>query len=148
MLPEAYQDNPKSGLRQKAQEMMVIKILLVDDQPAVRDGLRMRLELEPDLTIVGEACDGLEAVALAQTLVPDVVVMDVEMPGLDGIGATRQLRARTPSMAIVILSIHCDVATRERAREAGATTFVEKRAEIDVLLAEIRRAALVQQEEH
>ena len=121
----------------------MIKILLVDDQPAVRDGLRMRLELEPDLTIVGEARDGLEAVALAQALVPDVVVMDVEMPGLDGIGATRQLRAKTPSMAIVMLSIHCDMTTQANAREAGAIAFVEKRAAIDVLLAEIRRAALV-----
>ena len=121
----------------------MITILLVDDQSAVRDGLRMRLELEPDLTIVGEACDGLEAVALAQTLVPDIIVMDVEMPGLDGIGAAMQLRARTPSMAIVMLSIHCDAATQSRAREAGAIAFVEKRAAIDVLLAEIRRAALV-----
>jgi DNA-binding NarL/FixJ family response regulator len=120
----------------------VIKILLVDDQSTVRDGLRMRLELEPDLTIVGEACDGLEAVALAQALVPDVVVMDVEMPGLNGIGAARQLRATTPSMAIVMLSIHCDVTTQAHAREAGAVAFVEKSAAIDVLLAEIRRAAL------
>jgi DNA-binding NarL/FixJ family response regulator len=125
---------------------MVTKILLVDDQPAVRDGLRMRLELEPDLTIVGEACDGLEAVALAQALVPDVVVMDVEMPGLDGIEAARQLRVNIPSVAIVMLSIHCDAATQSRAREAGAIAFVEKRAAINVLLAEIRRAALVYQE--
>lgn len=124
----------------------MIKILLVDDQPAVRDGLRMRLELEPDLTIVGEACDGPGAVALAQALVPDVVVMDVEMPGLDGIEAAGQLRAGTPSIAIVMLSIHCDMTTRARAREAGAVAFVEKRAAIDVLLAEIRRAALVYQE--
>jgi DNA-binding NarL/FixJ family response regulator len=124
----------------------VIKILLVDDQPAVRDGLRMRLELEPDLTIVGEACDGLEAVALAQALAPDVVVMDVEMPRLDGIRAARQLQATAPSMAIVMLSIHSDVTTRARVREAGAIAFVEKRSAIDVLLAEIRRAALVYQE--
>ena len=121
----------------------MIKILLVDDQPAVRDGLRMRLELEPDLTIVGEACDGQEAVALAQALVPDVVVMDVEMPGLDGIEAARQLRVNIPSVTIVMLSIHCDATTQSRAREVGARAFVEKRAEIDVLLAEIRRAALV-----
>ncbi|MBN1811873.1 MAG: response regulator transcription factor [Anaerolineae bacterium] len=120
---------------------MVIRILLADDQPAVRDGLRMRLELEPDLTIVGEACDGLEAVTLAQALVPNVVVMDVEMPGLDGIEAARRLRAKTPSMAVVILSIHSDATTRGRACEAGAVAFVEKRAAIDVLLAEIRRAA-------
>ena len=121
----------------------MIKILLVDDQLAVRDGLRMRLELEPDLTIIGEARDGSEAVTLAQALVPDVVVMDVEMPGLDGIEAARQLRAKTPSMAIVMLSIHGDAPTRERAREAGMVAFVEKRAAIDVLLAEIRRAAQV-----
>ncbi len=121
----------------------MVKILLVDDQSAVRDGLRMRLELEPDLTIVGEAGDGLEAVALAQTLAPDVVVMDVEMPGLDGIEAARQLQERAPGMAIVMLSIHCDAATHTRAREAGASAFVEKRAAVDVLLAEIRRAASV-----
>ena len=143
MLPEAFRNTPKSGLCQTAQEIMVIKILLVDDQPAVRDGLRMRLELEPDLTIVGEARDGLEAVAMAQALVPDVVVMDVEMPGLDGIEAARQLRERDPTMAIVMLSIHCDATTQLCAREAGALAFVEKRAAIDVLLAEIRRAALV-----
>ena len=124
----------------------MIKVLLVDDQPAVRDGLRMRLELEPDLTIVGEACDGLEAVAQAQTLGPDVVVMDVEMPGLDGIGAAEQLQAKAPSVAIVMLSIHSDTITQARAREAGALAFVEKRAEIDILLAEIRRAASAYQE--
>jgi DNA-binding NarL/FixJ family response regulator len=121
----------------------VIKILLVDDQSVVRDGLRMRLELEPDLAIIGEASDGLEAITLAQTLAPDVVVMDVEMPGLDGIEAARQLQERAPAMAIVMLSIHCDATTQSRAREVGARAFVEKRAEIDVLLAEIRRAALV-----
>ena len=124
----------------------MIRILLADDQPAVRNGLRMRLELEPDVTIVGEARDGLEAVALAQTLVPDVVVMDVEMPGLDGIGAARQLRAMAPSTAIVMLSIYYDLTTQARARDAGAIAFVEKRAAIDVLLAEIRRAAQSSQE--
>ena len=124
----------------------MIRILLVDDQPAVRDGLRMRLELEPDLIIVGEARDGLEAVAMAQALIPDVVVMDVEMPGMDGIGAARQLRARTPSPAIVMLSIHSDVTTQASAREAGAVAFVEKRAAVDILLAEIRSAAQSYQE--
>jgi DNA-binding NarL/FixJ family response regulator len=119
----------------------VVRILLVDDQAAVRDGLRMRLELEPDLTIVGEARDGIEAVALAQALVPDVVVMDVEMPGGDGIGAARQLQAKSPAMAVVMLTIHGDSTTQARAREAGAVAFVEKRAAIDVLLAEIRGAA-------
>ena len=124
----------------------MIRILLVDDQPAVRDGLRMRLELEPDLIIVGEARDGLEAVAMAQALIPDVVVMDVEMPRMDGIGAAKQLRAKAPSMAIVMLSIHADGITRARAREAGAVAFVEKRAVIDILLAEIRSAAQSYQE--
>ena len=91
--------------------------------------------------IQGIARDGIEAVALAQALVPDVVVMDVEMPGGDGIGAARHLRAKSPAMAIVMLTIHGDSTTQARAREAGAAAFVEKRAAIDVLLAEIRGAA-------
>ena len=66
----------------------MIKVMLVDDEAAVRQGLRMRLELEPDLVIVGEASDGPEALDLAQRLAPDVVVIDVEMPEMDGVAAT------------------------------------------------------------
>jgi two-component system NarL family response regulator len=100
----------------------------------------MRLELEPDLTVVGEAADGLEAISLAQELAPDVVVMDVAMPEMDGITATKRLRKLTPSVFVVMLSILGDTATQELAREAGAAAFVEKQASVEDLLTEIRRA--------
>ena len=118
----------------------MIKVLLVDDQPAVRQGLRMRMELESDLAVVGEADSGLEALNLAQRLGPDVIVMDVAMPEMDGITATEHLREVAPLVPVVMLSIHGDGATRARASAAGAAAFVEKQASVEDLLAEIRRA--------
>jgi two-component system response regulator NreC len=119
----------------------MIRLLLVDDQPAVRRGLLIRLHLEPDIQIVGEASTGREALALAQMLTPDVVLLDIEMPGMDGIEATTALRAVIPQSAVVILSIHTDRQTRMRAQAAGAVAFVEKRGTTDTLLAAIRQAA-------
>lgn len=119
----------------------MINILLVDDQAAVRVGLRMRLALEPDLHVVGEAGNGLEALHAVQALTPDVVVMDVEMPQMDGISATQMLRDLTPQVGVVMLSIHGDAETRERAEAAGAVAFVEKQGPDMLLLAAIRKAA-------
>ena len=119
----------------------MIRLLLVDDQPTVLRGLGMRLRLEPDIQIVGEASTGREALTLAQTLSPDVVLMDVEMPDMDGIETTTVLRATVSGSTVVILSIHGDQPTRARARAAGAVAFVEKRGRTDDLLAAIRRAA-------
>jgi two-component system, NarL family, response regulator NreC len=119
----------------------MIRVLLVDDQPAVRRGLLMRLHLEPDMQIVGEASTGREALALAQMLTPDVVLLDIEMPGMDGVEATTALRAVVPQSAVVILSIHTDRQTRMRAQAAGAVAFVEKRGTADTLLSAIRQAA-------
>lgn len=119
----------------------MIRLLLVDDQPAVRRGLGMRLHLEPDIQIIGEASTGREALSMVQALSPDVVLMDVEMPEMDGIEATAALSASIPTSAVVILSIHDDVQTRERAQAAGAVAFVEKRGVTDHLLAAIRQAA-------
>jgi DNA-binding NarL/FixJ family response regulator len=118
-----------------------IMVLLVDDQPAMRQGLRLRLAIESDITVVGEAGDGQSAVDLAGTLTPDVVVMDVTMPGMDGIAATRALRAAVPSSAVVILTLHDDAATRHRASLAGAAAFVAKHHPPSELLAAIRAAA-------
>src|SRR6266566_4411645 len=84
----------------------MIRLLLVDDQPAVRRGLGMRLHLEPDIQIVGEASTGKEALSMAQVLAPDVVLMDVEMPEMNGIEATAVLSASLSTSAVVILSIH------------------------------------------
>jgi DNA-binding NarL/FixJ family response regulator len=128
---------------------MPIRLLLVDDQPAVRRGLRMRFALEPDLEVVGEAGGVAEAISLARALHPDVVLMDVEMPGVSGIAAIATLRRVAPHSTVVIFTLYDDAAMRARAREAGATAFVAKHQTEETLLAAIRRAAAEhEQEEH
>lgn len=119
----------------------MIRVLLVDDQPAVRRGLGLRLHLEPDMQVVGEAGTGKEALSLAQMLAPDVVLLDVEMPEMDGIQAAAALRTVVPLSAIVILSIHDDAQTRARAQAAGAVAFVAKGSTTDQLIATIRQAS-------
>ena len=119
----------------------MIRVLLVDDQPAVLHGLRVRFHLESDMQVVGEAGSGAEALSMAQTLLPDVVLMDIEMPGMDGIEAAAALHMLVPQCAVAILSIHLNQQTRVRAQAAGASAFVEKRGATDTLLAAIRQAA-------
>ncbi len=104
----------------------MIRLLIVDDQVVARQGLRMRLELEPDVSVVGEAGDGEAAVELSASLRPDVVVMDIEMPGMDGISATRALQTAAHRPTVVMLSLYDDAATQRRAQEAGAAAFVAK----------------------
>src|SRR5919108_423859 len=127
-------------MQRQTDEGVMIRLLLVDDQPAVRRGLGIRLHLEPDIQIVGEASTGREALSKVQALSPDVVLMDVEMPEMDGIQATAALRAAASTSAVVILSIHDDPQTRVRAQAAGAVAFVEKRGATDALLSAIRQA--------
>lgn len=115
----------------------MIKLLIVDDEPAVRKGLRMRLASEPEVVVVGEATSGEEAFALVETLHPDVVLMDVALPQMDGIAATQALHTAFPQVAVIILTIHDDEATRRRARAAGAAAFVTKRGLNGELLAAI-----------
>lgn len=119
----------------------MIRLVLVDDQPTVRQGLRMWLSLEPDMMVVGEASNAREAMTLVQQLAPDVVLMDVEMPEMDGIEATAAMHVSTPQSAVVMLSIHDDVSTRARAHASGAAAFVTKSGAIEELLATIRQAA-------
>lgn len=118
----------------------MIRILLVDDQAVVRRALRARFLLEPDLQVVGEASTGSEALTLAQALLPDVVLMDIEMPGMDGIETTAALQGAVPQSAVVILSIFDDPQTRTQAMKAGAISFVEKRGTAETLLDAIRLA--------
>ncbi len=103
-----------------------MRVLIVDDVAAVREGLRLLLSDEPDIDIVGEASTAEEAVSRTAELSPDVVLMDIEMPGGDGLQATQQLKARPQPPRVVVMSVYADDAMRARARAAGADAFVEK----------------------
>jgi DNA-binding NarL/FixJ family response regulator len=117
-----------------------IRILLVDDQSSVRRGLAMRLQLEPDITVVGEAEDGIAAVEAAESLQPDVLVMDYEMPGMDGIQATKALADLGSESRVVMLSIHDNPSVKQAAASAGVHAFVAKHQPSEALLAAIRSA--------
>jgi DNA-binding NarL/FixJ family response regulator len=119
----------------------MIRLLIVDDQPAIRRGLRMLLTAESDLSVVGETSEGEAALDLASSLHPDVVLMDVELPHMNGIAATRAIQAIRPPVAVIILSIHDDALTQARAAEAGAAAFVTKSMPAETLLTAIRRVA-------
>jgi len=121
--------------------MKPIRVLLVDDEASVLRGLRMLLGLEPDISVVGEAADGATAVDLASLLSPEVVLMDVNLPVVDGITAIRELAARVPQAVVVTLSLHDDQGTIDRALAAGAVAFVAKHQMGGDLLAAIRMAA-------
>jgi DNA-binding NarL/FixJ family response regulator len=118
-----------------------INILLVDDVTAVRKGLSTILQLMDDLRIVGEGKNGLEAVRLAEQLMPDVILMDLAMPELDGFEATRRIKADHPEVGVIAFSIHEDVKTREKACAAGADAFIDKEVETQYLISAIREVA-------
>jgi DNA-binding NarL/FixJ family response regulator len=119
----------------------VIRVVLADDQPLVRTGLRMILSVEPDLAVVGEAADGRAAVALCAELHPDVVLMDVRMPNLDGIEATRQVTAvDDPPRVLVLTTFDLDEVVYDALR-AGASGFLLKDAPEDRLTHAIRVVA-------
>ena len=121
-------------------KVSMIRLVVVDDQATVRQGLKMRLLLEPDISVVGEASSGQDALTLVQQICPDVVLMDVEMPDMDGIAATTALQSIVPHSATVMLSIHSDIITRALAQSAGARAFVEKLGSTEELLSAIREA--------
>jgi two-component system response regulator NreC len=120
--------------------MEKIRLLLVDDHAVVRSGLRMLLETQPDVEIVGEAESGNEAIAKARALQPDVIVMDIMLPDLSGIEATRRIHAESPRVAIVALTIQEDEQYFFEMLTAGASGYVPKRAAPEDLLTAIRAA--------
>jgi two-component system, NarL family, response regulator NreC len=116
--------------------MRKTRILLADDHQLMRSGLRLMLEREPDLTVVAEAADGREAVALAKSLKPEVVVMDIGMPNLNGIEAAHQMTQELPELAIIMVSMHSDESYVLRALKAGARGYLLKdSAEADLIKA-------------
>jgi len=115
---------------------MSIRILLADDHTVMRSGLRLLLERQHNLQVVGEAADGREAVELAASEKPDVVVMDIAMPHLNGVEAARQIASRSPQTAIAILSMHSDESYVIRSLKAGARAYLLKdSAEADLIAA-------------
>jgi DNA-binding NarL/FixJ family response regulator len=102
------------------------RLLLADDHPLFRDGLRGLFAYEEDFEVVGEAADGQQALRLAQELMPDVVLMDVDMPGLDGIEATRRLKQAMPYVQVVMLTVHDEDAQLFEAIKAGAQGYLVK----------------------
>jgi DNA-binding NarL/FixJ family response regulator len=116
----------------------MIRLVLVDDLMATRKGLRMLFELEPDLVFIGEADSGASALKLLSRISVDVLVIDAEMPGMDGFATIEALRARGTNAMTIILSIHDDSETRARASAAGAAGFVSKHEGYPALIAMIR----------
>ncbi|MBI2318430.1 MAG: response regulator transcription factor [Betaproteobacteria bacterium] len=120
---------------------MSIQVLLVDDHTILRMALRVLLAREPDIKVVADVDRGSEALRLAQELAPEVVVMDIGMPGMDGIDATRQLLASVPGVKVLALSTHLERHFIVQMLEAGAGGYVVKSAEGDELLRGIRAVA-------
>lgn len=120
---------------------MTVRVVLADDQPLVRSGLRVLMADHPDLEVVGEAATGAEAVQLVRNVRPDVVVMDIRMPGMDGIEATRQVTAGPATTRVLMLTTFDDDDHVYGALRAGASGFVVKDMELDDILAAIRVVA-------
>lgn len=120
---------------------MTITVLLVDDHPVVREGLRGMLEAEADITVVGEAGSGAEAVAMTGTLCPDVVLMDLRMPDVDGVTATTRIAQRFPDVRVIVVTTYDTDTDILRAVEAGAAGYLLKDASRRELADAVRDAA-------
>jgi two-component system nitrate/nitrite response regulator NarL len=119
--------------------MSPIRVVLIDDHPVVRDGIRAYLARRPNLEIVAEASDGVDAVRLARGLTPDVVLMDITLPRLDGIEATKQISRSTPSVKVILVTVHEDRDYVSEAMRAGASGYLLKDAPPAELVEAIER---------
>jgi len=130
--PDAAQASPKAS---------AIRVVLADDHSVVRLGLRTLLGAAPDIDVVGEASDGAEALALAERLAPDVVIMDLSMTGMDGAAATREMVRRRPSSRVLVLTMHDEEEYLVPALDAGAAGYVVKSSASTDLLRAVRAVA-------
>lgn len=119
------------------------RVLIVDDMPQVRQELRLLLPLIGEIEVVGEAANGLEAIGQVEALHPDAVVLDLEMPVMDGYEAARQIKIRWPACRVIALTVHDGEAERQRAAQAGVDAFIVKGAPIDALV-----KAIIENNEH
>jgi len=119
----------------------VVRIVIADDHPVVREGMRALLRSQPDFEVVGEAADGREAVRLAVAEAPDLVLMDLRMPELEGAAATAEITARLPGTRVLVVTTYDSDADILRAVEAGASGYILKDSPSDELFAAVRAAA-------
>ncbi len=117
---------------------MSINVLLADDHGLIREGLRRILEIEPDIRVVGEACDGLDVLEKVDELHPDVVIMDISMPVADGIAATREIVRKSPQTNVIVLTMHKEDGHAVRAIQAGARGYLLKNTKSSEVLNAIR----------
>ncbi|MDQ1669924.1 MAG: hypothetical protein QOE40_1985 [Actinomycetota bacterium] len=144
-VPDCREDFPETvGAAAGHDEDMLVRILLADDHPVVRSGLRALLGTIEGFEVVGEAADGEAAVRETQLLRPDLVLMDVRMPGLGGVDATRRIRAVAPDTAVLVLTMYDDDATVLTAMQAGARGYLLKGAEQDEIVGAIRAVVMGQ----
>ena len=118
-----------------------IRVLLAEDHKVMREGLRMVVERDPAIEVVGEADNGADTISLTQQMKPNVVVMDISMPGINGLKATEILRASAPGSAILILTRHADASYVQQLLRSGASGYVLKHSASDELVRAIKRVA-------
>jgi len=121
--------------------MSKIRLMLVDDHQVVRTGLKSFLQTQPDLEVIAEANDGQEAIARALETRPDIVIMDISMPGVDGLEATRRLKEQWPQVVVLALTVHEDKFYFMKMLEAGASGYLTKQAASDELVQAIHTVA-------
>jgi DNA-binding NarL/FixJ family response regulator len=118
--------------------MASIRVLLADDHVLMRHGLRLIIDSQEDMEVVGEAGDGFEALELAEELRPDIILMDIAMPRCDGLEATRRIKSRLPEIKIIVLTVHEEAESLLEALWSGARGFLLKKARADELIAALR----------
>ena len=119
----------------------MIRVLLVDDQTLIRQGIRLLLEMEADIRVVGQAANGAEALAQVEALHPEVVLMDVRMPGMDGVAATREISVRFPEVKVIILTTFEDDETVFEGLKAGARGYLLKDISSEEMAGAVRKVA-------
>ena len=135
---ETADEDARSAVQRATRPGGPIRVLLADDHRILRQGLVSLLAFEPDIEVVAEAADGREALELALKLSPDVVVMDVSMPIMDGVEATRRIAAELPGVRVIGLSLHESADMARAMRDAGAAAYLSKGGPADLLVATIR----------
>ena len=130
-----------ADLNDRAACRRLARVLVVDDAPRVRQDLRLLLELSGAVVVAGDAANGQEAIDQVEALRPDIVLMDLDMPVMDGYEATRQIKARWPACRVIAFSVHSHLPAREKARRAGVDGFIEKGASLAEMLQSLETPA-------